>query len=1087
MFKSLLFILSFLIISLNISYAGLWTRNADDLLFSPQFAPLKQLGQVTSFKVRIADNTTPPHPYAKTGLFFQKGAVTTPEKLIAQSPDGTEYPLQINPQNTYPDGSLRFAIVTVKIPKAQNGKIYDVILTQKQSSLSSAKQFSPKIPDITVVITPLGGISKNFSLSQALPEETPWLTGGLVDERRYNLSAFKGLELEFDIKSFENNSLYADIVFRYDRLLETPMQNASYKVDILVNNKPYISFDKITQNHHSKWRYPIRFGYKSDNITATNMYATMYMGALPMLDMSHGVSEEIIENDFETIRKGNNTIRGTGLLQPYFPTTGTRPDIGIIPQWTARYIITSDDRTRYIILKHAEIAAYIPWHFIDEKTQRPASPADHPKIWIDSRATLEKNGITPYDPATQDTVWFPDVAHQPSLVYVPYIITGDRYYYDTLKAIYMYNRLVIENTQNNEGFRDQYMEQVRSYGWFRRTAGEMQSILSQNDPDKEYIITQNKRDITFLENMFIQGGAYDYDYGEPVKRGKYPYITGELTGSLMGYGSDTGQENPVFMQDLAALGIGFDAGTGLNPELKNFSYWQTNFIAGRFLQENNGYNPLYGSCYKFIQYILDPNQGIKTFVGKISILNKWRDIFEASAKSELFKEATQQIQNDGIAGYGKSGSMFTAYARASNAQLFNVTRHPDALEAYGFLAQYSDIAEEDYHNDPAFLITPFFDNRDFLEFRHIYLGDSGDDHMTDAPASSLLHGKEGDDTLIVKQGSSFLFGGNGNDILGAGTDNSYLFGGSGSDTLISGRGNDILKGDPLLGKNKDIFKFTDKKFGDDVILDFTLGVDKIHFTKATGIRQFIFNNGLEGLAMHSRACPPGQINTTKNPCDADANISSTEFLKQIRPELPEDLLNYEKTLEIIRKNEAERTSLFTKDALQKKFDTLYNIEEQIRAIKIRNIYFDKYELQIQNTENYRLDKDDIQKHLTKFEKGDKDTESYLVKRMLYQTNKLLLEIQNIKTIITNKLRSDAKTGNLDARQKLRETDITNIGIKNYMRPSGKGDTIIDLNINAIPKDHYQTMTEDLGDKKGSILIKNILPEEFSKEDFIFSE
>ena len=70
--------------------------------------------------------------------------------------------------------------------------------------------------------------------------------------------------------------------------------------------------------------------------------------------------------------------------------------------------------------------------------------------------------------------------------------------------------------------------------------------------------------------------------------------------------------------------------------------------------------------------------------------------------------------------------------------------------------------------------------------------------------------------------------GNGSDnLLDGGANGDEINGGGGNDTIIGGAGDDVLTG----GTGADMFKFG-ADFGADVILDFTVGEDKLAF--ATG-------------------------------------------------------------------------------------------------------------------------------------------------------------------------------------------------------------------------------------------------------------
>lgn len=116
----------------------------------------------------------------------------------------------------------------------------------------------------------------------------------------------------------------------------------------------------------------------------------------------------------------------------------------------------------------------------------------------------------------------------------------------------------------------------------------------------------------------------------------------------------------------------------------------------------------------------------------------------------------------------------------------------------------------------------------------LLIGNMGDDVLSGGSNafSDTLKGGSGDDTLDGGAGVDFLYGGANNDSLIGGTNNDVLNGDWGSDTLSGGGGLDTLNGgtgDDVLsgGANPDTFIFDRLNSGDDVITDFTNGLDKI--------------------------------------------------------------------------------------------------------------------------------------------------------------------------------------------------------------------------------------------------------------------
>jgi Ca2+-binding RTX toxin-like protein len=110
----------------------------------------------------------------------------------------------------------------------------------------------------------------------------------------------------------------------------------------------------------------------------------------------------------------------------------------------------------------------------------------------------------------------------------------------------------------------------------------------------------------------------------------------------------------------------------------------------------------------------------------------------------------------------------------------------------------------------------------------IFYGGTGNDALSGGSDSELMLGGNGDDVIRGAGSSDRLFGDRGNDHLDGGNGADTLNGGVGNDTLIGGDDNDELTG----GDGADRFRFGEPGDGQDRILDFTSGVDKIQFVSA---------------------------------------------------------------------------------------------------------------------------------------------------------------------------------------------------------------------------------------------------------------
>jgi hypothetical protein len=182
-----------------------------------------------------------------------------------------------------------------------------------------------------------------------------------------------------------------------------------------------------------------------------------------------------------------------GLADPGMPNTGGRDDIGLLPAWSATYLLSMDKRAKDAMLGTADLGGSWSSHYRDKNTDRPISVIDFPYMTI-----LGNPGDT-HNPVTNKRESFPacaagascatpnihDSSHQPGLAYLPYLVTGDYYYLEELQFWAAYNIL-----ESNPGYRENIKglfrsTDVRGQAWDMRTLAQVTYITPDKDSLKE--------------------------------------------------------------------------------------------------------------------------------------------------------------------------------------------------------------------------------------------------------------------------------------------------------------------------------------------------------------------------------------------------------------------------------------------------------------------------------------------------------------------------------------------------------------------------------------------------------------------------
>jgi hypothetical protein len=191
---------------------------------------------------------------------------------------------------------------------------------------------------------------------------------------------------------------------------------------------------------------------------------------------------------------------------------GANDGIGPLPRWSAAYLVSMDDRLRRNVLANGEAAGSFGVHYKDKNTGYPVTIDNYPYITLLGNFSDSYNPATgkyemPPMPASVDNLntVFPDDAHQPSLAFVPYAVTGDFFFLEELQYWANWNIL-----QANPAYR-RYKEgiwnhsQTRSRAWGMRTLSQVAYITPDAHPLKVYFTGKLNNNIAWFTSEYVNG------------------------------------------------------------------------------------------------------------------------------------------------------------------------------------------------------------------------------------------------------------------------------------------------------------------------------------------------------------------------------------------------------------------------------------------------------------------------------------------------------------------------------------------------------------------------------------------------------
>lgn len=768
-------------------------------------------GNITTVHLRAASGNLMPGEVTSFGQAFAPGDVPSGAGVVG-AVNGQTVPLQMDIKATHADGSVRHALLTLAVPQTVTASNLDVTLARSAAptrATTTAAQVAQDLLtrgyDLKVEVTTQDGqlhvTDAAAALSQAIAKGLDvWMNGPFATEFRVNAPITTDLLGQFDIRAYSNGAVRTDVTIANDWINSkngalTQPDNITYNVDVKENGRTTLSYNLVHHKnadwHHQVWSH----------ITPPAIHVTRdidYLertGAVPAFDTSIKVDEATLKNDWTALQQADTRPMGPALVTTYMPTTGGRPDIGELPAWQVLYLLSQDPRAEAVMLANADAAGSIPWHLRDAATGLPITIDNHPGI-----STIWGNGsgadrfTEAYD--TGDTRWTPDNAHFPALSYLPYLLTGDRYYLDQLQAEANWPMLNqgASYRQMAKGLFEAANEQVRGQAWGMRSLGYAAYVTPDSDPLKAYFAGKLDNNLKYYVDKFVTQRTY-------TAAGQvegYQYRVDDRTPGVIAPWQD--DYFALAMSQLSTMQ--FTAATDL---LK----WKANFTTGRFISAALGFNPFHGTDY--LIGIYDGATG--------RLYSTWREINDATQALTRGGTPTELSMNY-VGGSADN-------ARAALAGMITATQDPRAIEAYGFVvAETEGVFASGHTDNPTWAVAPRLADGSIIQHSGIQVRGSANDTFTGGAGSQLLHGRGGNDVIDGGPDADLIFGGDGDDRVNGNEGDDSVFGGKGNDTVDGGRGNDYVKGN----EGADLFVFAGAGSGVDTIADFRIREDHVTIT-----------------------------------------------------------------------------------------------------------------------------------------------------------------------------------------------------------------------------------------------------------------
>lgn len=430
---------------------------------------------------------------------FRQGDFPESVRVLAS---GDSLPAQVDVKRRYADGSLRFAVITAMPDQLAAHQTLHLELTPAPATAAPAAAIAPSdllkrgFDAVATFRFPDGAVrtvSARKLLERAGPQARTWLQGPLATEwllvgapEDEQGTPDEDLCVRFQVRAYRGGES-ARVSVIVENCWDTWAGNIRYDVTVAVGEREVFRKAAVDHRPLSRWRKTFWWGREEPQLHVTHDVAYLAAtGSLPNYDRNLPAAPPSRREDDPAMEGPPWNILGRGPLTAYMPTTGGRPEIAPYPLWTVRFLLTMEPRQREFVLAAGDLAGSWPIHVRARATDRIMTIDERPEFWLDQRGQDRPRWKPPRRvPDAQQEKLTPDLAHQPSLAFVPYLVTGDHYYLE--EAYFWANYCLLASWPHpREKSRGLLADQIRGDAWALRNMGDAAWVATDGDAEQAY-------------------------------------------------------------------------------------------------------------------------------------------------------------------------------------------------------------------------------------------------------------------------------------------------------------------------------------------------------------------------------------------------------------------------------------------------------------------------------------------------------------------------------------------------------------------------------------------------------------------------
>lgn len=403
-------------------------------------------------------------------------------------------PTQCDIKTTWDDGSIRFAVLSARVPEAATHEV-----VPSGDARGAAPPTGTAMPRVEARFV-FDGRMYRAQLPSA-PTADRWLDGPLVSEWRWRTQPVddagapqRDLDVLMDVRRYADGATRIDLAVGNGRD-QAGAGSRAYEVEVLIDGTSVLTRRRVEHPYLCRWRRTFPLGLTQTD-AAPDAEALARSGAIPRFDPSVRPSTAPGDVGFDLLGDG-------GIARGQPDEFDGRPEHGPYPDWCARYLIAPSPAARERVMAFGDLSGSWGFH-IHEPDGGVVSIDTRPQVWLDERG----QPFTPDPDRARGDLGAAslgrlrgDALRPAAFAYLPYLIGGDRWHADEMRALATFALLAQHPAYGRRGSQGLLagMEPI-GIAWCLRDLADAAAYLPDSDPARPYLAAKLQANLAWCDS-----------------------------------------------------------------------------------------------------------------------------------------------------------------------------------------------------------------------------------------------------------------------------------------------------------------------------------------------------------------------------------------------------------------------------------------------------------------------------------------------------------------------------------------------------------------------------------------------------------